>query len=261
MMEFDNIIRLVQSTRSLLIDEAQPIEVTTKGRANFVTQIDVAVQEYLRRKLKELAPEVILISEEQERVPMDAEKAYWILDPIDGTQNFIRHVGMSAVSLAYYAKGSLQFGVVYNPFTEETFHAVRGQGAFLNGLHIAVTATPTLAESLMAIGTSPYDRQMIATNWMLFRDIHSQCLDIRRSGSAALDLSYVAAGRFDGYIERNLNPWDVAAGILLVEEAGGVVTDYEGNRIDISCNSDICAANGQINKELLTIITSQRISE
>jgi myo-inositol-1(or 4)-monophosphatase len=250
---YKDIISIVEGTQRLLLDDRE-LEVRAKGRADFVTQVDVAVQEYLRRALKKIAPEVILIAEEQERVYIEEGKAYWILDPIDGTQNFIRHVGLSAVSLAYYAEGALQFGVIFNPFTKETFSAIRGKGAFLNGQPMQVTDTATLADSLMAIGTSPYDRQLIPQNWALFQKIHSCCLDVRRSGSAALDLAYVAAGRYDGYFERNLKPWDMAAGILLVQEAGGHVTDYTGKAIDVNYNSDICAANGKINKELLAVI-------
>lgn len=257
-MNYEELIRLVHSVRPLFVDDTQKIEVKVKGRADFVTQIDVAVQEILRKGLHELAPEVLLLSEEQERLRMEPGKAYWILDPIDGTQNFIRHVGMSAVSLAYYAGEVLQFGVIYNPFTEETFHAIRGKGAFLNNRPIHVTDSPALENSLIAIGTSPYNREMIPKNWPLFQAVHSRCLDIRRSGSAALDLAYVAAGRFDGYFERNLKPWDMAAGILLVQEAGGLVTDYEGCELDVNYNADVCGANGKINAELLALFAEYK---
>lgn len=257
-MDYHKIAGLVRQAGALLQDETQELEVTVKGRADFVTQMDVAVQEYLRRELQLAAPDVILIAEEQQRIYMEPGHSYWILDPIDGTQNFIRRVGMSAISLAYCEGGVLQFGVIYNLFTEELFHAIRGQGAFLNGRSMQVTASPVLAESLMAIGTSPYDRQLIPQNWALFQAVHSRCLDVRRSGSAALDLAYVAAGRYDGYIERNLKPWDMAAGILLVEEAGGRISDYAGQPVDVNKNSDICASNGAIHGELLQLISQPR---
>ena len=253
-MQYEEIIKLVQSTKSLLTDENQEIKVRAKGRADFVTQIDVATQEYLRGELKKIDSDVILFSEEQERVTIDPDKEYWILDPIDGTQNFIRHVGMSAVSLAYFAKGDLQFGTIFNPFMGETFHAIRGQGAYVNNQPMQVTENKTLDDSLMAIGTSPYKRDILDSNWAMFKDVFSKCLDIRRCGSAALDLAYVAAGRFDGFFERNLKPWDMAAGILLIEEAGGKVTNYIGQPIDINENADICACNGLINEEVLGII-------
>lgn len=123
-------IELVRSTRDMLTEEKE-LEITAKGRANFVTQMDVAVQEYMRTKLHDIDDGVLLLSEEQDNSQVsDPDGRYWILDPIDGTQNFIRHFDMSAVSLAYYAQGLLQTAVVYNPFTDELFHAVRGGGAF-----------------------------------------------------------------------------------------------------------------------------------
>lgn len=236
------------------------LQVMAKGRANFVTQMDIAVQEYIRKGLQNIDSKVTLLAEEQDNGQVDPAKAYWILDPIDGTQNYIRHMGLSAIGLAYYAKGALQTGIVYNPFTKELFHAVRGQGAFLNGRPIHVTTTETLADSLVAIGTSPYDREYTDSNFTLFKDVFQSCLDIRRCGSACLDLAYVAAGRMDIYFERNLKPWDMAAGILLVQEAGGIVTNYAGHFPKISSNADIVAGNGRVNKEILEKISRIEIT-
>lgn len=248
------IIELVRSTHDMLTEEKN-LEITAKGRANFVTQMDVAVQEYMRTQLQEIDRDVTLLSEEQDNSQvMDPDGRYWILDPIDGTQNFIRHFDMSAVSLAYYAQGTLQAAVVYNPFTDELFHATRGGGAFLNGKPIHVTGNGALSHCLVAIGTSPYDRQYTEKNFPLFQAMYSQCLDIRRTGSACLDLAYVAAGRTDIYFERNLKPWDMAAGILLVEEAGGRVTTYDGQVPDVLHNEHIIATNGLVHDETARII-------
>lgn len=247
-------IGLVRSTHDMLTEE-KDLEITAKGRANFVTQMDVAVQEYMRTQLQEIDSDVTLLSEEQDNSQvMDPDGRYWILDPIDGTQNFIRHFDMSAVSLAYYAQGTLQAAVVYNPFTDEVFHATRGGGAFLNGKPIHVTGNGALSHCLVAIGTSPYDRQYTEKNFPLFQAMYSQCLDIRRTGSACLDLAYVAAGRTDIYFERNLKPWDMAAGILLVEEAGGRVTTYDGQVPDVLHNEHIIATNGLVHDETARII-------
>lgn len=245
---------LVQRAGALLTDTTQALEITAKGRANFVTQMDVAVQEQLRRDLHELDPSVVLLAEEQKNGQPKIEGRYWILDPIDGTQNFIRHLGLSAVSLAYYENRQIMSSVIYNPFTKELFQAVRGQGAFLNGRKIQVTETASLEDSLVAVGTSPYEREYTATNFALWQEIFRHSLDIRRSGSACLDLAYVAAGRYDCYFERNLNPWDMAAGILLVEEAQGRVTNYVGERPAIVGNDDICAGNVHVQPELLAYI-------
>ena len=242
---------IVRSAGAMLIENIGTLQITKKGRANFVTQMDVAVQEYIRKKLYELDPTVILLAEEQENAAPQPNRSYWILDPIDGTQNFIRHLGMSAIALAHYDSGVLQTGLVYNPFTEELFFASSGNGAFLNGNALSVTDTETLDDSLIVIGTSPYDRQFTTTNFALWQDIFEHTLDIRRTGSACLDLAYVAAGRFDGYFERNLKPWDMAAGILLVEESGGIVTDYRGDMVAVLKNSDICAGSPEIHKRLI----------
>lgn len=250
-------MEIVKKAGQLMTSHDDELQVTAKGRANFVTQMDVAVQEYLRKELAKINPDIILLAEEQDNGQVDTAKAYWILDPIDGTQNYIRHMGLSAIGLAYYADGDLQTGIVYNPFTKELFHAVRGKGAFLNGRPIHVTATEALADSLIAIGTSPYDRQYTDSNFVLFKDVFQSCLDIRRCGSACLDLACVAAGRMDVYFERNLKPWDMAAGILLVQEAGGIVTDYQGNPPSIIKNGDIVAGNGAVHKELLARISQQ----
>lgn len=246
----EELVTLVRSASQLMTEETTTLAITAKGRANFVTQVDVSVQETLRKGLKQLNPDVVLLAEEQDNGVPDVHGQYWILDPIDGTQNFIRHLGMSAISLAYYADGHVQTGVVYNPFTDELFTAVRGRGATLNGSPIHVTKTKTLADSLVAIGTSPYDRQYTAVNFALWQDIFSHSLDIRRSGSACLDLAYVAAGRYDCYFERNLKPWDMAAGVLLVEEAGGVITNYTGQATAILANDDVCAGNVPVQEEL-----------
>ena len=247
-------IELVRSTRDMLTEEKE-LEITAKGRANFVTQMDVAVQEYKRTKLHDIDDGVLLLSEEQDNSQVsDPDGRYWILDPIDGTQNFIRHFDMSAVSLAYYAQGLLQTAVVYNPFTDELFHAVRGGGAFLNDKPIHVTGNSALSQCLVAIGTSPYDRQYTEKNFPLFQNMYSRCLDIRRTGSACLDLAYVAAGRTDIYFERNLKPWDMAAGILLVEEAGGKVTTYDGQTPDVLHNEHIIATNGLVHEDTARII-------
>lgn len=253
-------IELVKKAGELMTSHDVNLQVMAKGRANFVTQMDIAVQEYIRKGLQNIDSKVTLLAEEQDNGQVDPAKAYWILDPIDGTQNYIRHMGLSAIGLAYYAKGALQTGIVYNPFTKELFHAVRGQGAFLNGRPIHVTTTETLADSLVAIGTSPYDREYTDSNFTLFKDVFQSCLDIRRCGSACLDLAYVAAGRMDIYFERNLKPWDMAAGILLVQEAGGIVTNYAGHFPKISSNADIVAGNGRVNKEILEKISRIEIT-
>jgi len=157
-MNYEEIIDLVHSTRNIIFNEEMAHAVTVKGAADYVTKVDVAVQEYMRKELARLTPDVILLAEEQENNNLDTKKAYWILDPIDGTTNLIHDYRMSAVSLGLYEGGTIMFGVVYNPFTEETFHAVRGQGAFLNGKSIHVSHREAFDTCIIAFGSSPYEK-------------------------------------------------------------------------------------------------------
>lgn len=152
---------------------------------------------------------------------------------------------MSAVSLAFYDGQAVVFGAVYNPFTEELFTAQRGRGAYCNGVPIQCTQTREIASCLVAIGTAPYYKEEAARNFERFQTVFLACQDIRRSGSAALDLCYVACGRIDAYFERHLKPWDYAAGQLLIQEAGGCVTGWQGEMLAATEINDVLATNGR----------------
>ena len=174
----------------------------------------------------------------------------WILDPVDGTTNLIHDFRASALSLALWQDGDIRMGLVYQPYTEEMFTAVRGEGAFLNGVPIRVSAEDKLSNSLLSIGTSPYHKELADANFKKFAQVFKRCADIRRMGSAALELAYTACGRLDGFFERGLKPWDFGAGVLLVEEAGGQVTDFSGRPIDKTKPADILASNGRIGGQI-----------
>ncbi len=232
------------------MNESDRHSITVKGAADFVTKVDTEVQHFLKEALRDLSPEVQFMGEEEHLHQVDPSRPAWILDPIDGTTNLICDYRQSAVSLGYYENGRIEAGVIYNPFSGETFHAVRGQGSFLNGNRIHVSEKTALRDSLISIGTSPYDKELAPANFRVFQKVFEHSLDIRRSGSAALDLAYVACGRTDGYFERNLKPWDFAAGTLLVEEAGGCVTTVRMGPLDFLKNQDILATNGSIHEEL-----------
>lgn len=249
-MKMEQLIELVHSTRPLIMDEYMSHDITVKGLADFVTKVDTSVQRYLQKELYERYPQVQFMGEEDHMQDVDFSKPVWILDPIDGTTNLIYGYQHSAVSLGYYEENQVCAAVVYNPFTEETFYAFRGQGAFLNGTPIRVTKNTYVKDSLISIGTSPYSKEMAPDNFKIFQRVFEHSLDIRRSGSAALDLCYVACGRLDGYIERDLKPWDFAAGTLVLEEAGGKTTDWNLGPVDYTRNQDIVATNGQIHEEL-----------
>ncbi len=251
--DIQEMIRLVWQTRPLIMDTENARHITIKGQADFVTRVDTHVQAYLKEELFKLNKNIQFMGEENHLDPIDPGRPSWILDPIDGTTNLIYDYHHSAVSLGYYDGKTITAGVIYNPFTEETFYGASGQGAFLNGHPIHVTDHKTLSKSLISIGTSPYDKELAAENFTLFLKIFKNTLDIRRSGSAALDLAYVACGRLDGYIERNLKPWDFAAGAIILQEAGGSISGYDGSPLTFYKNQDITADNGAIHKELLSM--------
>ena len=252
--DIQTLIRLVHETRPLITETENSKNITVKGYADFVTKVDTSVQDFLRKKLCDLAPQVQFMGEEEHMDHIDTTKPSWILDPIDGTTNLIFDYHHSAVSLAYYDGSRIHMGIVYNPFSRETFYAVRGEGAWLDGRPIHVTDHEHLDQSLISIGTSPYDRELAKDNFRIFLNVFEKSLDIRRSGSAALDLSYVACGRLDGFLEKNLKPWDFAAGSVILEEAGGQITDYEGKPLDFCKNQNIVSSNSSIHASLLQCI-------
>lgn len=257
-MEWQAVIRLVEQAGAILLDRAAAQKITVKGRADYVTQVDFAVQEFLKEKLGALTPNLPLMSEEQDNRTLDFSQPLWILDPVDGTTNLIHGFPASAVSLGLLEQGKVTLGVVYNPFRQELFTAKAGEGAFCNGASIQVKPTADLAHSLLAIGTSPYDRELIPKNFALFAKIFSRCEDIRRTGSAALDLCDLACGRTDGYLERNLKPWDYAGASVILTEAGGVLTDFAGQPVDFTQNSDCLACVPGLHPALLDILREEQ---
>lgn len=257
-MEWQAVIRLVEQAGAILLDRAAAQTITVKGRADYVTQVDFAVQEFLKTELGALTPNLPLMSEEQDNRTLDFSQPVWILDPVDGTTNLIHGFPASAVSLGLLEQGKVTLGVVYNPFRQELFTAKAGQGAFCNGASIQVKPTADLAHSLIAIGTSPYDRELIPKNFALFAKLFAQCEDIRRTGSAALDLCDLACGRTDGYLERNLKPWDYAGASVILTEAGGVLTDFAGQPVDFTQNSDCLASAPGLHLALLDLLREEQ---
>ncbi len=195
-----------------------------------VTQYDCQVQQFLVDRLREALPEAKFYCEENDQQDDLQAEHLFVIDPIDGTMNFVRHLNHSCISVAYMSRGQLLAGAVYNPYVEEMFHAVRGGGAFLNGKPIHTEEAP-LSETLICVGTAPYRTDLIQES---FRRIQQLCrvgLDIRRQGSAALDLCSVAAGRAGLYLELSTSLWDYAAGVLLVREAGGDCLSAQGEAL------------------------------
>lgn len=247
---YDDVILLVKKAQKFIFDETLLSSVRTKGFADYVTAVDVAVEKYIKEGLAELYPGVQFLGEE-EKTRIDFDQPLWILDPVDGTTNMMHHMRCSVISLALSVHAETIFAVVYNPFTDELFTAKKGEGAFLNGHRISVSDADKMDGSLIAVGTSPYNKSLAKETFPLFQSIFEQCADIRRFGVAALDCAYVACGRLDGYIERELKVWDMAAGILLVREAGGVVSAFDGSEISFTENKGIAAGGAAMHALLI----------
>jgi myo-inositol-1(or 4)-monophosphatase len=227
-------------------------EVTYKGEINLVTEMDRLSERMVVEIILEAFPDHGILAEEEAQIE-NSSGFLWIIDPLDGTTNYAHGYPSFSVSIGLESSGDVVVGVVYDPMRDELFSAARGQGAFLNGNPIAVSRTDVLIRSLLATGF-PYDRAVSKENNLnYFNALIMASQEIRRSGSASLDLCALAAGRLDGYWELKLHPWDVAAGSLIVQEAGGELTDFSGKRSSIRDN-EILASNGRIHGQILEII-------
>lgn len=248
-MELQEIIALVQETKDFVGNRERAGHIRTKGQADYVTQVDTDIQSYLADQLGSRFPEIQFLGEEEGLHEMSGD-TYWILDPIDGTTNLIHDYQHSVVSLALYEKGEITLGIVYDPFREDVYHAQKGKGSFLNGSPIHVSEAENLSGTIISVGTSPYDREVADENFKRIRRVFDSAQDIRRTGSAAMDLAYVACGRTGGFFEPRLSPWDFAAGQLLVKEAGGTVTDFAGDALCFLKRGSVVASNGRIHEAL-----------
>ena len=211
-----------------------------EGHFNFVTDADVAVQTYLKKELIALLPGSRFFAEEQENDPL-SDAPTFVVDPIDGTLNFMRHRNMSAVSIALLKNKRPVLGVIYNPYADEMFSAEAGKGAWLNGRDIHVSQA-AFDQAMVCFGTSPYNAELVKRSMTAAQQFLLQAGDLRRSGSAAIDLCDVACGRADIFFEMRLQPWDVAAGSLIVQEAGGVFVSlgHEAPYYDSACGILAC---------------------
>jgi len=210
--------------------DTRDLRVSLKSRFEIVTSADLASEKYLKTALGEISPDAAFVGEESwNGILPDAP--YWIVDPLDGTNNYTHGYPVYCVSIALWDGSDVVLGCIYDPTRNEVFHAEKGKGAFLNNQIVAVSETEDLSECILATGF-PYDRHEEGNELDLstLKYFLKRVQGIRRSGSAALDLSYVACGRLDGYWEETLQPWDMAAGVLLVREAGGTVTAFDGTQ-------------------------------
>ena len=247
-------VQAVQEAGACLSDPAAVHSIRTKGETDYVTNVDLAVQELLRERLAVLTPDIQFMGEEQDNSRLDWHRPCWILDPVDGTTNLIHGFRHSAVSLALSEAGQILFGAVYNPYSGECFTARRGQGAFCNGSPIRVSGADRLEDSLLCAGTVPGRRELADKAFCQMRNLYNVCQDIRRTGCASLDLCWVACGRLDGYVELFLQPWDYAAGLLIVNEAGGRITAPDGSPLSLCQGGPLLASNGKLHAALQSLL-------
>lgn len=209
------------------IHRADAIAVTDKGQYDFVTEADKLAEQEIIKEIRKAYPDHAIWGEESGKI--GKSRYVWVIDPIDGTSNFMRGFPHCSVSIAMMEDGVIQHGVIYDPVRDEIFHASKGSGAYLNDRRIRVSPRLGLPGALIATGFPFRQRARFATQMRMVKALLEDAEDLRRTGSAALDLAYVACGRLDGFFEYGLMPWDMAAGALMVRESGGVVLDFEGD--------------------------------
>ena len=236
-------------------NEVDALQVSKKGPADFVSNADRTAEAAIREILTHARPDWGLLLEEAGPIAGADSDSRWIVDPLDGTTNFLHGIPHFAVSIAAEVRGEVVAGLVYQPLTDESFWAEKGQGAWLQDRRLRVSARKDLADSVIATGV-PFIGHGDAAQWeKVAHAVIPQVAGVRRFGAAALDLAWVAAGRFDGFWEAGLSHWDVAAGMLLVREAGGFVSDFRGGERMVE-RSEIVAGNDRVHGKLARIVAA-----
>jgi len=234
------------------------LHISKKGPIDLVTEADLAVEQDIRARLERYFPAHVFLGEEAaQSAPTGSSPYRWIVDPIDGTTNFAHGLPLFCVSIALEIEGRVELGVVYMPVGDELYTAERGQGTRLNGSLVRVSRETSLIDALLVTGFPPQTGDLRREQLALFGEFLSRARAVRRLGSAALDLAFLAAGRFDGFWEHSLHAWDVAAGALLVAEAGGMVTDFSGSSFD-AFGGQMLASNGALHPLLVEILGDVR---
>ena len=235
--------------------EIENLQVSLKGPGNFVTASDIKVEKILVEELQKARPTYSILSEEIGEINND-ESFKWIIDPIDGTSNFLHGIPHFAISIGLEHDKEIICGIIYDPIKDEMFVAEKGNGAYVNNKRMRVSSRSKLKDCIIFTGgprQNPKDKELFFVEYKNFSSVVKT--PIRKMGSASLDIAYVAAGRCDGFWQRNLNYWDYAAGIILVKESGGFVTDFNGENRYIE-NETILVTNSKINKEMIDVLNS-----
>ncbi|HBF97508.1 MAG TPA: inositol monophosphatase [Alphaproteobacteria bacterium] len=244
-----------KAARSLVRDfgEVEQLQVSRKGPADFVTNADLRAEKILIGELQRARPAFGILAEESGLISGEDPRNRWIIDPLDGTLNFMHGLPHFAISIGLERAGEIVAGVIYNPVTDDCFVGEKGQGAFLNNRRLRVSGRRILQEAVLATGIPFHGRSGHADFLREMSQIMPQVAGVRRFGAAALDLAYVAAGRFDGFWETGLQPWDIAAGIIIVREAGGFVTECDGGA-DMLRSGSVLATNDGLQAPLAKLL-------
>ena len=233
--------------------EVEKLQVSMKGTSDFVSSADLRTEKILRRELEKARPAFGFLLEEGGEVVGNDPSNRWIVDPIDGTTNFLHGIPQFAISVALERDGEIIAGVIYEPISDSLFHAEKGAGSFLNDWRLRVSARRKLEDAVVAVGIPHRGRPEHERFLRELPLLMGQVAGVRRFGAASLDLAYVAAGRCDAYYERNIKPWDMAAGLIMVREAGGYISDCDGAGDPLK-TGNVVASNGQLLQPLLKLL-------
>ena len=250
----------MKASRSLIRDfgELENLQVSSKGPGDFVSSADKRTEKTLIEELQKAHPDYGIITEETGIINKSNIKNRWIIDPIDGTMNFLNGIPQFAISIAYEENNEIICGVIFNPITNEMFCAEKGNGAYLNNSRIRVSNKKKLKDALLVTGGPKGASKIKNKIYSEYINVSNNVSNVRKFGSAALDMAYVACGRFDGYWQRELNYWDIAAGVIILREAGGFIDFFEDD-ISYPLKKNILASNSNIHEELRTLINKKDI--
>ena len=246
----------MKASKSLIRDfgEIENLQVSTKGPGDFVTSADKRTEKILIEEIQKAHPEHGIITEETGIINKSNVEKKWIIDPIDGTMNFLNGIPQFAISIAYEEKGEIICGVIFNPILNEMFVAEKGNGAYLNNSRIRVSNKKKIKDALLVTGGPKGNSKIKNKIFSEYINVSNNVSNVRKFGSAALDMAYVACGRFDGYWQRELNYWDVAAGVIILKEAGGLINFFEDDKNN-PLKKNIIACNSNIHNELYDLIS------
>lgn len=259
-IDIEKVIEVIKAAGGIINRKFQTKRsIESKGKSNYVTDLDKEIEQYIIEKISQLYPQYPFISEESQH-NLGQVNTYWVLDPIDGTTNLIHNYPRVCISIALISCNETIFGIVYSPLTNELFYAQQHKGAYIQKgdltNKISVSGCNNVEYSLIGFGC-PYNKERIPLLFDFMKLLLSQCDDIKRTGPASLDLCYVACGILDAYLELDLEIWDFLAGSLILKEAGGIITDINGNLVE-NKKSDILVSNGKIHTKIIDIIKNSR---